>query len=586
MKNKLYLIGLIILYIAIIFGICLFKYANNLYNGIDLGIFAQGFQSLVQGDFLYVPLQGTQYWADHFSLMFFIFYPFYYLWQSPLFLLFLQTVFIGLAAWPLYLISKKYLSNKKSFLIVVLFLFNPFVISMNLFEFHLLPLGFFFFFWLFYFYLRISRGISDTPRQGLNRLGFYIFLFLCLFVREDVSIFLFGFAVFMLYEKVKSSNWKKAIKQPHIIITFCVSVAWFIGSWFIIKHFNQEPTKFLVYFDWLQSWKTALFHFISLKQLEFLLMIFVPFAFLPLFKPRYLLIGLFYYLELAFSFGSPIVNLHYGALLLIPGVLAVIFVLKDFENKEYKRFSLEVYRKISIIVLIVTTIYLNFFFGPWKDFNFENTDKELENYLIEKVDHNSKIVAPTKFHVKLIEKSEVYSVERAFWGNKQFSEKKYEMPELDYVLVDQNELVDLLFGKDVRKFKKDFSVGMDRIRELIAKNQLILIENWGNYMLFGKKEQQFNNPDDRIYQKAVLSVLFDQYEDKTLMIHYYQDGQKIKETFLQPFSSEIFIPIEKEEKVSLSLVEIKGHLDLNNLMFAYKKIIKVKEQSEEKFIEQ
>jgi len=479
MKVKIILIALIIIYIAVVFGICIFKYQNNFYNAIDLGIFAQAFKSLSQGQFLNVLIQGNQYFADHLSLMFFVFYPFYWLWQSPVGLLFLQTLFIALASWPLYLISKKFLSNAKSLLIVVLFLFNPFIISMNLFEFHWLCFSFFFIFWLFYFYLEKKW------------LWFYIFLIFSLAIREDVSLFVLGLAVFLFFQKFKSKGLKKALKNRQAIILFCSSIIWFFGSWLIIKYFNQEPNKFLIYFNWAQDWKLAWQHFLNLGQLELILQIFLPFAFLPLFKPKFLLISLFYYLQIAFCYGLPIVHLHYGALLLIPCYLATILVLFDWQNKKFKKFHLELYKKIAPVALVIAIVFLNINFGPWKELKYKNENVEFENYLINQIPENSAVVSSAKFFPKLISKTNVYSLERAFWGHKQFSEQKYIVPAVDYVLIDQEELVSYELKKNKRQYYfKNYPFGYNNLEKIIADNNLVLIENQNNYYLFGKSEKQ------------------------------------------------------------------------------------------------
>jgi len=359
MKKKIILILLIAIYLIVIFGICIIKYNNNLYNAVDLAIFSQAFESLGQGDFLYVPIQDNQYMADHFSLMFFIFYPFYLLWQSPVFLLFIQTLFIALAAWPLFLISKKYLSENKSLVIAGLYLINPFIISMNLYEFHWLTFSFFFFFWLFYFYLEKKITL------------FHIFLFLTLFIREDISLLIFGFGIYKLFEQTKSQGFKKAIKSHSVISMIALSIVWFLISWFTIKYFNQEPNKFLTYFGWASSWKTFFYHIFNFNQVVLLLQLFLPFVFIPLLKPRFLLIGLFYYLLMALSYGVPLINLHYGAPLLIPCYLAIIYTLSKNEKKEYKNFYLNIVMKNSLIMLVIIALYLNYFFGPWVDLEYK-----------------------------------------------------------------------------------------------------------------------------------------------------------------------------------------------------------------------
>jgi len=518
MKQKLILIGMIVLYVAIVFGICIFKYTNNFYNLTDLAIFYQAFDSLTQGELLTVPIQGNMYWADHFSLMFFIFLPIFYIWQSPLLLLFIQTLFIALAAWPLYLIAKRYLSKWKSFLIIAIYLFNPFIISINLFEFHWLSFSFFFVFWMFYFYKKEKWS------------GFYVFLFLCFFIREDMSLFMLGFAAFMLFEKTKDQTFKKAIKNSKILFVLLISIVWFAGSWIIIKYFNQDSNKFLIYFSWISDWKLAFKHWFSLGQLELILQIFIPFIFLPLFKARYLLIGLIYYLMVAAAYGQPIAGFHYGVLLMIPMYLATIFILHDWNNKKFKKVPFEIYRKLAPVLLILAMLYLNVFFGPWRISDYKNENKNLQDYFVERIESGSKVISPASLFLKLVKKSEVYSLGWTFWGHKQFLDQKYEVGAVDYILIDLDEFLTYELQKDQRLFyKTNYLSGTDNIRKVIRENNLRLVENWGNYILFGKEPFEIAfNPENKNYKKLHLNQYFTDWQDKVYLIKYYKNDEIIK----------------------------------------------------------
>jgi len=564
-----------VFYLVIVFGICVFKYANNFYNLTDLAIFYQAFDSLTQSELLKVPIQGNIYWADHFSLMFFIFLPIFYIWQSPVFLLFIQTLFIALAAWPLYLIARRYLSDLKSFLIVAIYLFNPFIISINLFEFHWLSFSFFLVFWMFYFYKKEKWS------------GFYVFLFLCFFVREDLSLFMIGFAAFILFEKTKEQNFIKAIKDSKFLAVLLISVIWFIGSWMIIKHFNQAPNKFLIYFSWLSDWKLAIKYWFSLGQLELILQIFIPFAFLPLFKIRYLLIGIFYYLMIAAAYGQPIVGFHYGALLMIPMYLATIFVLHNWKNKEFKKTFFEIYRKLSPVILIIAIIYLNAFFGPWRLSDYKNEEIDLQKYFIEKIESGSKVVSAAKFLPRLAEKSEIYSLGWTFWGNKQFTDHKYETGAVDYVLIDMDEFLTYELQKNQRRFYQDnYLAGFNNIQKVIKDNNLRLIENKGNYILFGKASFENNiNFNNENYQEIYLNQYFPDWQGKVYLITFYNNEKKIKEQYVKPFFEIINIAFEDFDKISLQQVNIKGFLNSNHLGVGVNHITKTQKIGTEIFID-
>ncbi len=129
---------------------------------VDLGIFSQALSSTFHGklfyetpDLLVIPsgsLLGT-----HFSLLMFLLIPFYLVHQGPETLLVVQTVFIGLGAVPIYLTAQFVVKRYPLSLgMASLYLLNPAIQSMNIYDFHLeafLP----FFLAMFYYSLLRER---------------------------------------------------------------------------------------------------------------------------------------------------------------------------------------------------------------------------------------------------------------------------------------------------------------------------------------------------------------------------------------------------------------------------------------------
>src|ERR1700730_11134330 len=121
--------------------------------GPDLGIFDQLFWNTTQGRFLestmsLVQAQPHSYLADHFSPVYLVLMPAYLLIPRPETLLVIQTLFLALGAWPLYLLTRLKLEPgfQRLAWVLVYFLFLP-VAFINLFDFHelalaVLPLGF------------------------------------------------------------------------------------------------------------------------------------------------------------------------------------------------------------------------------------------------------------------------------------------------------------------------------------------------------------------------------------------------------------------------------------------------------------
>ncbi|WP_337860796.1 DUF2079 domain-containing protein [Ferroplasma sp.] len=133
----------------------------------DLGLYSQAFYSTLHGKLFYTNLLGESYLAEHFSPFMFLLLPIFYIFPSPYTLLAIQSVFISLAAIPLYYLSSiifsrinsessfmKKNSDKYSFLIAVAFLLSPLTESPVYFDFHLMIFLPFFYFMSIYFYLK------------------------------------------------------------------------------------------------------------------------------------------------------------------------------------------------------------------------------------------------------------------------------------------------------------------------------------------------------------------------------------------------------------------------------------------------
>ena len=128
-------------------------------HAIDLGVFNQAFSTALHGRLfyetpdLYAVPSGT-FLGVHFNLLMFLILPVYALFPSPQNLLILQTVVIGLGAVPVYLVARRVLRMERTALAMALiFLVNPSILNLNLYDFHLeafLPLflGMFFYYYL------------------------------------------------------------------------------------------------------------------------------------------------------------------------------------------------------------------------------------------------------------------------------------------------------------------------------------------------------------------------------------------------------------------------------------------------------
>jgi uncharacterized membrane protein len=167
--------------------------------GPDLGIFDQVFWNTVHGRFLESTMSLAQgqphsYLADHFSPIYLLLMPAYALIPRPQTLLVIQTLFLALGVWPIYLLARLTLEPGFHRLVwaVVYFLFLP-VAFINLFDFHelalaVLPLGFAIYF--------LEKGQSGW---------FLVSLLSTFLIKEELPLVGVGFGAYILLAK---RDWK------------------------------------------------------------------------------------------------------------------------------------------------------------------------------------------------------------------------------------------------------------------------------------------------------------------------------------------------------------------------------------------
>lgn len=103
----------------------------------DLGIFNQGLYLMSQGEEPFISVRGVFFQEDHFQPILHLVAPFYHIWSSPVMLIFFQTFMLGLGAIPAYLLARHYeISREGSLLLAAVYLCQPIVQFLNVFDFH------------------------------------------------------------------------------------------------------------------------------------------------------------------------------------------------------------------------------------------------------------------------------------------------------------------------------------------------------------------------------------------------------------------------------------------------------------------
>ena len=211
-RDKHLLWGCILFYILVFGYLSFLKYQSFSYMDWDLASDAIVFWNSVHGRFLYYPFLEQVIFGGHLYLIMFLILPIYAFFQSPLTLLFLQSIFLGLAAWPLYLLARTRLSKTFSLAIAITYLLYPSVGFINLFETHFDVYEIFFLFFALYYF----------EQENFRR--YLVFIILTLFCKENASLAVSMLGIYALVRR-RPVKWA--------LLPFLAGAAWFFLS---VKH--------------------------------------------------------------------------------------------------------------------------------------------------------------------------------------------------------------------------------------------------------------------------------------------------------------------------------------------------------------
>jgi uncharacterized membrane protein len=162
-------------------------------SGNDLGTFDQMFFSMSKTFLPWNTITGiqiNQFTAVHFSPILFLLLPGYLIFRSPEYLIFMQSLFTGLAAIPLFLLCRfKKINSGLSLFVAAIFLLQPGILGGLFKDFHenaLLP-----FFLLSFIYFFEKKDLKKA----------LLFLLLTLLVKEDAVLYIICYGFYALLQK-------------------------------------------------------------------------------------------------------------------------------------------------------------------------------------------------------------------------------------------------------------------------------------------------------------------------------------------------------------------------------------------------
>ncbi|MEA2064867.1 MAG: DUF2079 domain-containing protein, partial [Patescibacteria group bacterium] len=584
--NKL-LLGIIILYTLFFSAISIWKYDNFLYNGLDLAIFNQVFFNTANGNLFGLTIHPHSYLGDHFAPIILLLAPIYSLFNSAKFLLALQSLILALSAFPFYLIAKNIFKNNRSLALIlsIIFLLNPILWNINLFDFHILPFAVFFLLFAFYFY------------QQKKFIIFAISLLLALSVREDVSLVVFMFSILPIIDYLKkrknasalpllkekySKNpplirgIKRVIKSKWFLFPLIISIFWFFTAIKIGSYFNPDSSyKFLIYYQWIGASENLIelifnilkhpikiiIHLFTLGNLGMIFAFALPFAFLIFFSKKYLFLAIGPFIQIVLGApggGNFIFQSHYASLFLPALAISFLYGLRNFlkfrkiKINEYqnsnklnnKNSLLKIIINDKIILLIfftVAIIYANLSLGPAIGFNEIGKNnlknkKNISQIMVDKISSNASVATTYNFLPNLSNRKKIYSMHYIFLGKKQFSEQDYTLPnDIDYYLINFSDIITYQLQMENSKlYGEQYKTGDNRLRKNLKKYGIVEIID--DTVLFKKNHQSdknlikiFNKNKFATDGKFILKQT--NLDNKILFLGYQQNEQKAFNNF-------------------------------------------------------
>ena len=199
------------------------RYSAYVNSTFDFGIFAQMFEKMAATGRADTTVERSvlmSHFGVHFSPIFYLFLPFYYIFRSPLCLFYIQSIFVAGGVFAVYLICKKLgLSEKVTLCFEFIYILYPSLFNGCFYDFHENKFLTVIILFLFYFIL------CDKT------LWMFVFSLLLLSVKEDAAVYLIVIALFVMI------NRKKIIKGS---VMLAMAVLYFLIAQNIVAAMGEE----------------------------------------------------------------------------------------------------------------------------------------------------------------------------------------------------------------------------------------------------------------------------------------------------------------------------------------------------------
>ena len=431
---------------ALFFAVCTWtsyaRWANFEYRTFDLAYYVQAIWQLIHGRFR-VSVEPVPLLGNHVEPIIFSFAPLFFLFRHPMLFIVVQNAALA-SMGPLgYDIAKRLgFDRKESCLLGALLLITPAASYIALHEFHpealtapLLLLMF------------QARLVNSVGRHWL----WFIAVLSC---KENMALLLAAYCAVQWI-----AEWKRGFAELRkwYVWPMAVAIVWFIlCTQVITPALNPGNIDYLALYDRLGSSPAdilrksitqpqlvarALAH--SLIRGNLLWALLCPFLFLPLLKPRWLIIATPVLLQHLLSWRSSewMIFFHYAAPLLPLFWIALVESIAALQRRKWLTASTG---PGLLWILVAASVIAQAWLGPLAsigataaDWFAGQSDRARKNAFTAQIPSQASVVAPFPYLTHLAMREKLYSLHYILKGLKTLSRASYEPPApTDFVLID------------------------------------------------------------------------------------------------------------------------------------------------------
>lgn len=422
-----------LIFFSAFFSVSVIRYNTLQYHDWDFALNANAMWNIVHGN-PYIGIYERPFLGNHFNVIAFLIAPIYFVFQTPLTLLFLKTLALSLVSAPIYLISRRFFSSAISALFSILYLAYPALLYVILYEFHFEDFAPFFLALSFFFLI-----VNKKP-------GCFLFAALAALCKENVPLVVSAMGLYACFFR------------PHRRLTgavlFMASGLYFLAVTLYLQplftpdaggagyayHYGIYGKNFLDVFLFILTHPLKIIRDLFAQEFNLLLFadIFSPLSYLPLLRPDILFIILPTILKnmLSRDWTAHTIYWHYAATIIPFLIISLIFAFKKLAKSGLVKRFLPVF--LAAILFVELLKGYNFYRVSHHFVKFHlipTAEDAAKQNAVSLVKDTSSIIATFDFLPKVSQRKDVYTFYMLWKQGPQYGK----IPETDYALIDFND---------------------------------------------------------------------------------------------------------------------------------------------------